>query len=227
MLGFIIGTLCLIGLIRVLRHGRACGPGYGYGGWSGHGWGASRCGGEGPSGWDSPHCHGGGAGGGAFGSAEPGCGAGGGGERGWRRGGRAGGFGGFGGFGPKMFLRGLFERLDTTPGQEKVIFLAVDEVRDALKSARQELGQSRADVAAAFGHEHFDAETMGAVFSRHDDAIATVRKAFVSAMSKVHEALDEQQRRIFAELIATQLPGMGMRWGFGGGAYRGQGRRDW
>jgi Spy/CpxP family protein refolding chaperone len=211
MLGFIIGTLCLIGLIRVLRHGRACGPGYGYGGWSGHGWGASRCGGEGPSGWDSPHCHGGGAG-------EH--------ERGWHRGGRHGGFGGgFGGFGPKMFLRGLFERLDTTPGQEKVIFLAVDEVRDAMKSARHELGQSRADVAAAFGREHFDAETMGAVFSRHDDAIATVRKAFVGAMSKVHEALDERQRRIFAEIIETRLPGM--RWGFGGGAYRGEGRRDW
>lgn len=217
MLGFIIGTLCLIGLIRVLRHGRACGPGYGYGGWSGHGWGASRCGGEGPSGWDSPRCHGGG---------EPGCGADGEHERGWHRGGRHGAFGGgFGGFGPKMFLRGLFERLDTTPGQEKVIFLAVDEVRDAMKSARHELGQSRADVAAAFGREHFDAETMGAVFSRHDDAIATVRKAFVGGLSKVHEALDERQRRIFAELIETRLPGM--RWGFGGGAYRGEGRRDW
>jgi Spy/CpxP family protein refolding chaperone len=216
MLGFIIGTLCLIGLIRVLRHGRACAPGYGYGGWGGHGWGASRCGGEGASGWDSPRC----------GAGEPGCG---GGERGFRRGGHHGGFGGegagFGGFGPKMFLRGLFERLDTTPGQEKVIFQAVDELRDAMRSAKHEVAQSRTDVAAAFGREHFDAETMGAVFSRHDDAIATVRKAFVGAMAKVHDALDEQQRRIFAEIIETRLPGM--RWGFGGGPFRGQGRRDW
>jgi len=30
-----------------------------------------------------------------------------------------------GGFGPRMMLRGLFERLDTTPGQEKVIAAAI------------------------------------------------------------------------------------------------------
>ncbi len=218
MLGFIIGTLCLIGLIKVLRHGRGCGAGVGYGGhggwgggggWGGHGWGASHCGGAEAGGWDAPRCGGG----------EPGCG-------GFDRGGRHGRHGGFdAGFGAKMFLRGLFERLDTTPGQEKVIFQAVDEVREAMRSARHELGQSRTDVAAAFGREHFDAETMGAVFSKHDDAIATVRKAFVGALAKVHEALDERQRRVFAEIIETRLPGM--RWGFGGGAYRGQGRRDW
>lgn len=39
MLGFLIGTLCLIGLIKVVRAGR-CGRGYGAcgGGWHGRGW---------------------------------------------------------------------------------------------------------------------------------------------------------------------------------------------
>lgn len=189
MFGFIIGTVCLIGLIKVLRHGH--GHGYGWGG----GWGYGHCGGHG-------HCHG---------------------ERGerddWdgeRRGpfGRRGGFG----FGPRAFLRGLFERLETTPGQEKVILSAVDEVRDAMRGARGEVGKTRTDVAQAFGGDHFDAEVMGAVFSRHDDALANVRKAFVGALSKVHEALDERQRKIFAEIVESRFGGG--RWGFGG-PYRG------
>src|SRR5262245_53379188 len=48
MLGFVLGTLCLIGLIKVARGrrfgwGGGCGGGYGggcghHGGWRGHGW---------------------------------------------------------------------------------------------------------------------------------------------------------------------------------------------
>jgi hypothetical protein len=52
MIGFIIGTACLIGLIKVLRHGRG---GCGYGGRCGRGgcgggWGG-RYGHEGRGGW--------------------------------------------------------------------------------------------------------------------------------------------------------------------------------
>jgi Spy/CpxP family protein refolding chaperone len=39
MFGFLIGTACLIGLIKVARHGGGCGSGYGYGG-------SGRCGGS-------------------------------------------------------------------------------------------------------------------------------------------------------------------------------------
>jgi hypothetical protein len=205
MFGFVIGTVCLIGLIKVLRHGHAWGH-HGWGGWGGfrgggcgygHG-GYGRCGGGWHEGREER--------GGDFDVPYEG-----------RRGPR-GPFGfGFGGFGPRAFLRGLFERLDTTPGQEKVILQAVDEVREAMHGARGEVGKTRAEVAQAFGREHFDAEVMGTVFSRHDDAIANVRKAFVGALSKVHEALDERQRKIFAELVESRFGG-----GLGfGGPYRG------
>src|SRR5439155_25646104 len=38
MLGFIFGTVCLVALIKVLRHGRGHGWRYAHGGCGGHGW---------------------------------------------------------------------------------------------------------------------------------------------------------------------------------------------
>ena len=168
MLGFLVGTACLIGLVKVVRGGR-----YGYG----HG-------GCGPRGWHGHH-HGG---------------------HGFR-GGR--------GFGRNFFLRGIFERLDTTPGQEKVIVAALDEVREAARGMRGEASDTRADVARAVKGEVFDAEVMGAVFARHDGALETMRKVVVGAMAKVHDALDDRQRADLADLIAR-----GARGGFVGGPYR-------
>src|SRR5690242_15134806 len=89
MLGFLIGTVCLVALVKVVRHGRCGGWRYAHGCGYGGGY-DSGCGG-----WhDRGHGHGHGRWGG-----------------GWSR----------GGFGPGFMLRGLFARLETTPGQEKVI----------------------------------------------------------------------------------------------------------
>jgi uncharacterized membrane protein len=100
-----------------------------------------------------------------------------------------------------MFLRFLFQRLETTPGQEKVIQQAIDEVREAARNARGEWKASRDDVARAVGGELFDETVMGNTFARQDESIANVRKAVTGALAKVHEALDERQRKILADLI--------------------------
>jgi hypothetical protein len=173
MLGFIIGTACLIGLIKTLRWGRRWGGGcgYGYGGYGGHhggGWGGHH------RGWD-----GGGAG--------------------YWDGRREGWGGGWGG--PSMLLRGLFQRLETTPGQEKVIVAAIDEMREAGRKARGEVAASRADIAKAMRSPGFDEVLFGEMFARHDAALEQLRKASVGAMAKVHDALDEKQRARLADLI--------------------------
>src|SRR5215475_12529685 len=93
MFGFIIGTVCLIALLKVLRRG------YGYG-WS-HGCGP--CG----AGYDGSH-HG------RFG----------------------------GGFGRRWMLRWLFERLETTPGQERVILQAIERLTENRAAIHEELKQS-------------------------------------------------------------------------------------
>jgi hypothetical protein len=168
MFGFLIGTVCLIGLVKTLRwgrHGGGCGYGYqgdGYGrrSWSGGGWGGHH--GE-----------------------------------------REGGWGGGGWGGPSMVLRMLFQRLETTPGQEKVIVAAYEEMRAATREARGEVRTSRADLAKAMRSPAVDEVLFGEMFARHDTALETLRKAGIGAIAKVHDALDEKQRARFADLIES------------------------
>lgn len=169
MLGFVIGTLCLIGLVKTLRWGRRHRAfGYGYGGCGSSGFHGFA--GHGPFGGDHHQGDWGGPG---------------------------------GGFSPGAMLRGLFQRLDTTPGQEKVILSAVEELRDAGKKLRGEGRASRADVAKAMRSPGFDEVLFGEMFARHDTSVEELRKAAVGAMAKIHDALDEKQRARLADLIES------------------------
>jgi hypothetical protein len=173
MLGVLIGTVCLVGLIRTLRWGRRGGCA-GYGGPWGGGYGRRGFGGHhhGHHGW----------GGGWDGYA-------------------GGGFGSGGWGGPGVFLRMLFQRLETTPGQEKVIVAAFQEMREEGRKARGELKSSRADLAKAMRSPAVDEVLFGEMFARHDTALETLRRAGVGAIAKVHDALDERQRARLADMI--------------------------
>jgi uncharacterized membrane protein len=196
MFGFVIGALSLIGLVKVLRRG------YGYGrmgacggrGWHGQGWG-HHGGGWGHHGGGWGH-HGGGWGhhGGGWGRHES---------------------GGHESRGRNAFgLRWVFERLDTTPGQEKVIRQAFDEVREAMSSGQGELEATRREIAAAIRSGHIDETQMGELYARHDEKLRTVRTTFFGALAKVTEALDDDQRKTLADMLDR---GQG---GFFGGPYR-------
>lgn len=117
--------------------------------------------------------------------------------------------------GPGFMLRWLFERLDTTPGQEKVIRGAADELFDKLRGTRQTLRETRSDVARAFRADDFNAEILGDVFARHDGALDDLRKTAVGSLARVHDALEPAQRARLAELLES-MPGRG----WGGGPYR-------
>ena len=148
MLGFIIGTVCLIGLVKVLRRGRGWhgrwGHGYGsYGGRMGHGGGPRR----------------------------------------W-------------------FLRSILERLETTPGQEKAIVAAIDELRDNRALVRDEAQQTRDDLARVVSSGLVDDAALEETFARHDRLLAQLRVAFVESLKKATEALDERQRKQVADFLA-------------------------
>ena len=105
------------------------------------------------------------------------------------------------GRGGRFILNRLLDRLDTTPGQEKVIREAVDTVLDDVHDARTELSATRADVAEAIRGETLDRGAIDGVFERHDRVIERVRQNALDSFGKVHETLDERQRKILAELI--------------------------
>lgn len=183
MCGFIFGTLCLIALIKLARHG-GCHGGHCGGGWRHRRWGYGG------------GCHGGPEhyGPGPF---------------------------GFGGH--RWMLRALFERLDTTPGQEKVIVAAVEESREAMRDAWKTVRESRADLARSLRAETFDEEAVRAARARHEEAMQKAHEVFAASLRKVHEALDSKQRGILADIIEQGPFGYRSGWsgGFGqGGPYR-------
>src|SRR5512142_662996 len=57
-------------------------------------------------------------------------------------------------------MRWLFERLETSPGQEKVIVEAAEDLSEAFKKLRDELSASRATLARALRGETFDSASM-------------------------------------------------------------------
>lgn len=133
--------------------------------------------------------------------------------------GRWGGGGGWrthGGGGPRTWLRFVFERLETTPGQEKEIAAAVEELVAKAKELREEGNASRNDVAKVLRQESLDENALGDLFSRHDDRLRDVQKAFAGALGRIHNALEPDQRARLAEMIESAPRGFGF-----GGPYRG------
>jgi heavy-metal resistance protein len=166
MFGFIFGTACLIGLVKVARRG-GCGGYYG-----GHGhWG-----------------------------------------RGFR--------GGYGGGPQSWMLRGLSYRIGATPGQEKVIAEAFENIRNAFSKIHDEKDKARRDVATAFKQETFDHGPMKDAFTRADGILEEIQRSILVELSKVHEALNPEQRKQVADLLENGFSG---GWGRGGYGY-GRGR---
>ncbi|MBI5532487.1 MAG: periplasmic heavy metal sensor [Deltaproteobacteria bacterium] len=121
------------------------------------------------------------------------------------------------GFGPRTMLRGLFVRLDTTPGQEKVIVSAVEELMQTGRQVHKEARSAREALAEAMRQPAMDASTLTAARSRLQSAFDTMSQAAERALSTVHEALDDRQRRTLADMIEE-----GHTWGgpWGGHPYR-------
>ncbi|MFL5319838.1 MAG: periplasmic heavy metal sensor [Myxococcaceae bacterium] len=169
MFGFIFGTACLIGLIKVARAGRCGGYGYaGYGG--GHHFGGGGCGGRMHGGWGHGH-HGGGR------------------------------FGGFGRMGARGPLRFVFAKLQTTPGQEKLIAEEVENVLNVLRESRGELTNIRGAIANALRSPVFNQEALNEVQVKQDATMEKVRDAIRGSLAKIHEALDDKQRQELAAII--------------------------
>jgi Spy/CpxP family protein refolding chaperone len=111
------------------------------------------------------------------------------------------GFGGRGFSGRRWFLRALFERLETTPGQERVIVQALEELSQNRKTLREEFGRTRGDLAQAIQGGLIEDTTLDEAFARHDRLAAQLRVSFVEAMKKVMEVLDETQRKQVARML--------------------------
>jgi Spy/CpxP family protein refolding chaperone len=122
--------------------------------------------------------------------------------------------------GPRWLLRGFFQRLDTTPGQEKAIVLALEQLRGSRTAVREEIQRTREDLARAVAGGLIDDRTLEETFARHDRLLAQLRVAFVESLRIATEALDERQRKQASDLLEGRAWSWGPRWG---GSYRAPG----
>jgi Spy/CpxP family protein refolding chaperone len=131
-------------------------------------------------------------------------------ERGWGHGPRAWGRGPGGSF----WLRALFGRLDTTPGQEREIRSAIEELQRTAVGVKGGLHGVREEIAKAVGGESFDESAVADASVRADGAAAQLKQALSDALRRIHSVLDPRQRERLAELLAKG-PSFG-RGGWGG-----------
>ena len=135
--------------------------------------------------------------------------------------GYGGGWRGRGGIGRSFWLRWLFHRLDTTPGQEREIHGALEELRDRARDAKSGLVESRDNIGRAVAGETFDDAAFEAVTARFDATGEMMKDAFASALKRIHAILDTKQRERLAEIVSKggfdRFRGGGGGWG---GPYR-------
>jgi hypothetical protein len=103
--------------------------------------------------------------------------------------------------GGRFFLHRVLGRLDTTPGQEKVIREAIHDLREDVFGLRGELRSTRSDLAQALRAPELDKERLDRIFAKHDDVIEKLRASAVETAEKVHTTLDAQQRERLADMI--------------------------
>jgi len=111
-----------------------------------------------------------------------------------------------GGRGP---LRWLFQRMDTSPGQEKVIAEAADALRGTMRGWHDDAERMRSDVARSIRGETFDPTALEEAFARAEARLATIRETLRGQAARVHEALDPRQRAELADLLSS---GWRRRW---------------
>jgi len=101
----------------------------------------------------------------------------------------------------RALLYRAFERLETTPGQEKVIRNVVNELKRDAGDAHRSLGEWRQELARAMRGNAMDSHSLESLFARQDEDIRRLRDRAADALASVHDTLDEEQRERFASWI--------------------------
>lgn len=109
-----------------------------------------------------------------------------------------------GGFGRRRgnSLHFLFAELDTTPGQEKAIILALDALREATGAVRKDWTFARRELADIVAGDVLDGVALDALLGRQQEHLGKLSQMLRDFVALVHEALNPVQRKRLAELLA-------------------------
>jgi len=102
---------------------------------------------------------------------------------------------------PRLFLRGLFRRLGTRPEQEALLTGEADALAAELRALRQEGRALREELAGLLDAPALDGAALEAAFDRRAEQLRALRLRASEALTRVHGALDEGQRRALAAML--------------------------
>jgi hypothetical protein len=114
-----------------------------------------------------------------------------------------------GGFGHRLGLRWLFHRLETSPGQERILEDAAHGLLDEGEKLKADLFHLREDLAEAVRTEPHDDAAVKRAFARQDERIAAFRKKLTESVAAVSSSLQPGQKRALAELLTYARFGRG------------------
>lgn len=104
-------------------------------------------------------------------------------------------------------LRHALRRLETTPAQERALRQEWKDLRKLAYHTRGELAGLRGELGAVLAAPALDRAALDAALGRVDQAYATMRTATADALTRVHAALDDEQRVTLGKLLgATRAP---------------------
>lgn len=103
----------------------------------------------------------------------------------------------------RSFLYSAFERLDTTPGQEKAITAALDDFRDSARTIKNRVKDARGELADALRQDQFEPERVERVVARHSEELNQLAAVGAKTMARIHEALDPEQRKRVARWLES------------------------
>jgi Spy/CpxP family protein refolding chaperone len=99
-------------------------------------------------------------------------------------------------------MRGLFYQLETTPGQENAIVAALDEAFARLRNLKGELHGTRRELGALIGSDTLDRAALQALIGRQRTQLDAASEELVRTLERIHDVLDDSQRRELGALIA-------------------------
>lgn len=115
--------------------------------------------------------------------------------------------------GARFRLHALMDELDTTSDQEEAIGRSLEALWQRLTEARAELDEARRELASLLGGAALDRSALDGVLARYRQLFERASGEVAETLAKVHETLDETQRKRLAELLARGPFGPG--WGGG------------
>ncbi len=104
-------------------------------------------------------------------------------------------------WGPRRMLWGVLSRLETTPGQEKAIVQALDELRATLGGLRSSVRGARGKFARSVSAASFDESSWTEAERDLETSGREASGAVQAALKKIHATLDDRQRQRLSSMI--------------------------